>query len=257
MSDNLNHLLSNRNPAVIENRHGKSPVLLICEHAGRLLPKSHGLLGINETEMASHIAWDIGAAQLAKRLSRKLNATLVMQAYSRLFFDCNRSLDAPDAIVTESDGIIIPKNQNLSKAQRTERRDLIYTPFHQSILDVIDERLKKGEKTVIVTIHSFTSFYRGKKRDLDFGIIHDEYLELAQALQKTAILDKDYICALNEPYSAKDGVTHTLKTHGESRKLPNVMLEICNDLIGTHQGQAIWADSLERLITCSLSKIIG
>jgi len=44
----------------IERVHGKSPVLLICEHASRTLPEHFGDLGLSEDALSSHIAWDPG-----------------------------------------------------------------------------------------------------------------------------------------------------------------------------------------------------
>ena len=52
----------------------------------------------------------------------------------------------------------------------------------------------------------------------------------------------------NYPYSAADGVTHTLRRHAIARGIPNVMLEIRNDLIAGEAGQEKWAAILAELI---------
>jgi predicted N-formylglutamate amidohydrolase len=39
---------------------GRSPFLIICDHAGRLLPRSLGSLGLTPDELASHID-EVGA----------------------------------------------------------------------------------------------------------------------------------------------------------------------------------------------------
>ncbi|MFT4650995.1 MAG: putative N-formylglutamate amidohydrolase, partial [Flavobacteriales bacterium] len=59
----------------------------------------------------------------------------------------------------------------------------------------------------------------------------------------------EYSVALNQPYEARDGVTHTLEKHGVRRKLLNVMFEVRNDLIDGARGQAQWAQRLGSLIS--------
>ncbi|MAZ03467.1 MAG: hypothetical protein CMN56_10040 [Sneathiella sp.] len=55
----------------------------------------------------------------------------------------------------------------------------------------------------------------------------------------------------NEPYSARDPLGYTMNEHGMKRGLPNVAIEIRQDLIDTHQGAEKWAsimaDALMRL----------
>lgn len=44
------------------NAEGTSPFLLTADHYGRILPRSLGDLGVSESELVRHIAWDIGIA---------------------------------------------------------------------------------------------------------------------------------------------------------------------------------------------------
>jgi predicted N-formylglutamate amidohydrolase len=71
----------------------KSPLLLVADHAGNLIPRSLGHLGLTETDCKRHIAWDIGIAGLARLLADQMDATLIKQNYSRLVIDCNRPLE--------------------------------------------------------------------------------------------------------------------------------------------------------------------
>src|SRR3954471_15496488 len=88
-----NQLLSEGNvPPVHEvNAQGTSPFLLTSDHYGRILPRALGDLGVAESELTRHIAWDIGIAGVAERLAKMLDAHLIAQRYSRLVIDCNRS----------------------------------------------------------------------------------------------------------------------------------------------------------------------
>jgi predicted N-formylglutamate amidohydrolase len=48
-------------PAVLTlRRQGASPFLLVSDHAGRRIPKALGDLGVSESELRRHIAWDVG-----------------------------------------------------------------------------------------------------------------------------------------------------------------------------------------------------
>ena len=49
------------NPVELVNETSKAPVLFLCEHAGRAIPKALGTLGLNEKALMSHRGWDIGA----------------------------------------------------------------------------------------------------------------------------------------------------------------------------------------------------
>src|SRR2546421_13059408 len=73
-----------------QNAAGRSPFLLICDHCGRLIPRVLGDLGVRESELTRHIAWDIGIAGVAEQLASHLDAHLIAQRYSRLVIDCNR-----------------------------------------------------------------------------------------------------------------------------------------------------------------------
>ena len=85
-------------PAEVINETGASPFVLICEHASNILPRSLGTLGLTESDLNRHIAYDIGAASTARMLSRLLDAPLILQRYSRLAYDCNRPPEAPSAM---------------------------------------------------------------------------------------------------------------------------------------------------------------
>ena len=84
-------------PVFEDNAEGSSPFLLTCDHYGRTIPRLLGDLGLPASELARHIAWDIGIAGVADALSKHLGAHLIAQRYSRLVIDCNRPPGAPTA----------------------------------------------------------------------------------------------------------------------------------------------------------------
>ena len=56
------------------NPEGAAPMLFVCDHAGRAIPAALGRLGLDETALARHIAWDIGVAELTRALARRFDA---------------------------------------------------------------------------------------------------------------------------------------------------------------------------------------
>jgi predicted N-formylglutamate amidohydrolase len=242
-------------PVVILNGTGRSPVLLVVEHAGRRIPKALGSLGLAPADLERHIAWDIGAEGLARCLCNLLDATLVVQPWSRLVYDCNRPPEAPDAIPTVSETTPIPGNEGLSPQQREARAAALYRPFHAAVSRLIDERTAKEMRTVLVTVHSFTPLYKGVPRTLDLGILHDSDSRLADRLLQIVPLDFRLVVRRNEPYGPQDGVTHTLVRHAIGRGLDNVMLEIRNDLIEDAAGQQAMAERLARSLSEAVSTL--
>jgi len=252
MAELSKSLVSNEAAALVENPEGSSRIILICEHAGQKIPEYLGSLGFDDETMSTHIGWDIGAAALARELSKQLDAALILQRYSRLVYDCNRAFDAFDAIVEESDHVAIPHNIGLSLAQRRRRFDVVYQPFHDAVAGLVEQRLQAPQKPVIVTIHSFTPLYKGQRRTLDLGILHDDDTRLADVIVELSDKDAAYSSARNQPYSPKDGCMHTIITHGIQHGLLNLMLEVRNDLITDAKGQQQWAQRIAELLTAAL-----
>ncbi len=223
------------------NPDGTSPYVLLCEHASNHIPARYARLGLDEPELERHIAWDIGAENVARVLSRLIDAPLLLQRYSRLAYDCNRPPESPDAIPETSELTIIPGNKNLTPDEKLARARDIYRPFHDGISALLDRRAAHSVKSAIVSLHSFTPVYKGKPRSVELGILHDRDATLSSKLIKGF---PNVDARLNEPYGPKDGVLHTLNMHGFARGLQHAMIEIRNDLITAERGQDEWAQRL-------------
>ena len=237
-----------QSPVEVVNPDGRADYVLVCEHAGQAIPRRLGDLVLPLGEIDRHIGWDIGAEAVARGLSRKLDAPLVLQRYSRLVIDCNRPFDAPDCIPPVSDGTAVPANASLSPEARQERWLMIHQPFHEHIAKIIDQRLKRGGAVRLVAVHSFTP----RKRIFDgdrpwlLSLLHGPDARLARALAKA--LGEETARAINLTFNAPYVVDHqsdyTLPVHGERRALPNVLLEIRQDQIADVDGQRRWTDLL-------------
>lgn len=235
-------------PVSVERAAGGSEILLVCDHAANLLPRAFGTLGLSETERASHIAWDIGAAGVTRLLGERLDATSVAQGYSRLAIDCNRSPAAEDSIPQLSEWTQITGNEGLGESERGARRAEIFEPYHERIRTLLDERARARRKVVLVAIHSFTPSYRGVARPWQIGVMYGRDARLARAVLTLLRRDERLLVGDNEPYALEAQIDYTLPVHGEARGLAHVGFEIRQDLVGDAVGQKTWAGRLASLL---------
>ncbi|MEO1249605.1 MAG: N-formylglutamate amidohydrolase [Pseudomonadota bacterium] len=242
-------------PVEVINANGGGPMVLVCEHASNFIPASLNGLGLPGEAKDSHIAWDPGALAVARILSEAFDAPLVAGRVSRLVYDCNRSPDRPDAVPVRSERNDIPGNAELSAAERGQRVSEIYEPFANMLAWVIDGKTSSHPPPALVTIHSFTRVYLDQVRDVELGILHDSDARLADAMLQRGAEITGLRTARNDPYGPQDGVAHTLQVHGIARGLPNVMIEIRNDLIADGSAQKQVAENLSRLLRESLAAL--
>ncbi len=225
------------------DRSGNTPsVVLVCEHASKRIPEGLGNMGLSADALESHIAWDPGALAVAKLMANQMAAPLVYGGVSRLVYDCNRPPEAAGAMPAKSEDCEIPANANLSSNERQSRVQGIYEPFTQALSDQIDQHRNSLE--LMVTVHSFTPVYLGKQRSVELGLLHGRDDRFAMAMMAEPPQDLPFTTRLNEPYSAADGVAHTLDAQAFPKGLLNVMIEIRNDLIRTPEQQSIMAECL-------------
>jgi len=230
------------------NAAGRSPFLLICDHYGRLIPRALGDLGLAESELTRHIAWDIGIAGVAEALSKQLDAHLIAQNYSRLVIDCNRPPHAASSIPRISEATTIPGNEGLTGEAAAIRRREIFDPYHRHIDAIIDQRLRDQRPTALVALHSFTPVYAGIARPWHIGTLYHRDTRLPPLLLKLLRAEPDLVVGDNEPYAVSDETDYTIPVHGEARGLINTGIEIRQDLIADESGQQQWAERLARIL---------
>lgn len=238
--------LASREPAAYEliNAGGKSDVVLLCDHASNRIPLQLGNLGISQQQMNSHIALDLGAADVARYLSSLLDAPLILSNYSRLVIDCNRQPESNGSIVHSNDGIAIPGNLGLTAAQCLQRRQLFFDPYHEAINKLLLDRA--GHTACLLSIHSFTPFLFGADRPWHIGVCYeDDSVYAAQWL--TALRSQlEVPVGDNQPYSIEADVDYTLPFHGRAHAIDAVMLEIRQDQISHAAGAKRWSEIIAR-----------
>jgi predicted N-formylglutamate amidohydrolase len=238
-------------------RGGRSPFIVICDHAGRRLPRSLGTLGLTAQQLASHIAWDIGACDVAQKLGSSLDAFVAWQTYSRLVIDCNRPLSAPDSIAAYSERTFIPGNQNLQSPDVEARTREIFHPYHEQIRVELDRRRNEHLPIILVSVHSFTPVFLDVFRPWHIGILSNRDKRLAEPLLRLLREEGDLVVGCNEPYAASDVSDFSIVHHGENRGIPVVEIEIRQDLITDEAGQNAWAERLARFLVVAVRPLLS
>lgn len=248
---NSRSLLQTNDPPAVEwyNRQQRSPVILICEHAGNHVPRCLNNLGLSRIELESHIGWDIGAESLAKRVSDALQAPLLLQRYSRLVIDCNRPPGSVQSIPAVSDAVTVPANAQLGNAETEARQIHIFRPFDHAIENALDAH----PYTAAFSIHTFTPHMQGFERPWQAGFLARHDLNTAEKLMNyISNSDPSLILALNEPYQIEDESDWFIPHYAEPRSLKHTLIEVRNDQLDNDSGIACWAglisESIQRLL---------
>lgn len=230
------------------NEAGASPFVLLCEHASNHIPPEFARLGLPEIELTRHIAWDIGVAELSRRLSARLDAPLFLAGYSRLLIDCNRPIGAPTSIPEISELTVIPGNLGLDRQAREKRAERFYWPFQNTVAAHLDRRRQAGRKTIVIGIHSFTPVFKGIARPWHGGVLYRKSVALAEALL-AELAEPGLSLGANQPYQIGDLTDYTVPVHGEARGNDAVLIEIRQDLLGEEAGISTWADRLAAAVS--------
>jgi predicted N-formylglutamate amidohydrolase len=243
-------------PVTFDNEAGRSVFFLTCDHAGRAIPRRLDRLGLPEHETRRHIAWDIGIGEVGRQLSQLLDATVVLQTYSRLVIDCNRDPRVPSSIPEISEATEISGNRGLTEAARTSRIKGIFRPYHDTIAAALDRRAAGGRASVLVALHSFTPVFKGVARPWHAAVLYNRDSRLARCLFELLSAEDGLIVGDNEPYRVTDLTDYTVPVHGERRGLPYVEIEIRQDQITEPAGQTAWAQRLARLLPAAYAEFL-
>lgn len=244
-------------PVTVQNASGKSPFLLVADHAGNVIPRALGRLGVTEAELVRHIAWDIGIAGLGRLLAEALDAPYIRQNYSRLVIDCNRPPGSPTSIADISEHTPIPGNVNLSEADRKARALEIFWPYHECIEAELDRRRQAGRPVVLISLHSFTPMFKGVARPWHAAVLYNRDPRLAHRLKALLNAEKEFTVGENTPYAVTDETDYTIPVHAEARRLDHVLIEVRQDLIADESGQRAWSERLARLLPQAYDELVA
>jgi predicted N-formylglutamate amidohydrolase len=228
-------------------------LLFLCDHASNKVPESLGDLGLTPSEFARHIAYDIGAAPLTKRLATRFDAPAILGRWSRLVVDLNRGADDPTVVMRLSDGRIVPGNRDIDDSGIRERIARYHAPYHRAIALRIAQAREQGLVPVLISMHSFTPVWRGVARPWELGVLWDTDERLAHPLL-ARFCEAGFVTGDNEPYTG--ALEHDcLYRHGTLNGLPHVLIETRQDLIADDAGVARMAERIGACLSGALSEM--
>jgi len=231
----------------------KSRWLITCDHASNFVPHevNGGDLGIGPADMNRHIAYDVGARGTSLALGELLDAPVICSNFSRLVIDPNRGIEDPTLVMRLYDGTIIPANRHVDAAEIQRRIDAYYQPYHDALAGLAAAR----DDVVIVAMHSFAPKLAGRApRPWEIGVLHapaeDRFgIPLIERLRE----ETDLTVGDNEPYAGYLPGDSIYKHALQDGRL-NALIELRQDVIGTEEGQAHWAERLAPTLTETLAR---
>jgi predicted N-formylglutamate amidohydrolase len=217
------------------------------------VPQALDRLGLEPSVLRRHVGWDIGALELTRLLARRLDAPAAASGYSRLLIDCNRPLGHPTSIPEVSDGIVVPGNRDLSAAQKAERAERYFRPYHDTVSRMLAEFRTQGRVPAVISMHSFTPVLHGFERPWHIGLLWAHDGRIVAPLHDALLRLKPELCiGDNQPYSGRIAGGYTIEAHAHPTGYPHVLIEVRQDLIDTAAGVAEWG----ALLTAALQVVL-
>lgn len=238
-------------PFALLNAGALRPILLVCDHASRTVPGALGSLGLDDTALSRHIGWDIGAAELTRRLAARLGAPAVLAGYSRLVIDVNRQPGDPQSILAVSDGVVIPGNAGLTDAEQEARAEAFHWPYHHAVDQAFAKLRRAGPEPLFFSVHTFTPSLGGCDRQWDLGVLWNRDPRIAVPLIEILRESAGLQVGDNQPYSGKD-IAYTLNLHAGAAGLAHCAIEVrqdhCESAFGLQRFADLLTGALERVL---------
>ncbi|HWF65562.1 MAG TPA: N-formylglutamate amidohydrolase [Rhizomicrobium sp.] len=229
-----------------------SPLLFLCDHASNAVPAAYGDLGLPAELFQTHIAYDIGAAEVATALATMYGAAAILGGVSRLLIDLNRGPEDPTLVMKLSDGSIIPGNRGVDGKEIARRLSQFHAPYHQAIRE---QMARIGKDAILISIHSFTPSWKTVARPWEVGVLYGRDRRLAVPLMQR-LAAAGFTVGDNEPYAgALDG--DTLDTHGTRTGHANVLIELRQDFLGGADKAEEFARRLKPVLDDALAEMVS
>ncbi len=229
---------------------GEGPLVITCEHASNRIPRPIATTDDDRAWLATHWGWDIGARTLSRELVRRSRSYAVLARFSRLLCDPNRPPNHRDFIRKETEGWSLTFNRTLEEQEIARRQTQYFDAYHAAVDSAIRTRMARpgSGDVVLLSMHSFTPIWNGRMRAMDIGVLFDKFEPIAQRLCEE-LTKEGFQTALNEPYSALDGLNYAVGRHGTAHGLVYLELEVNQSLIATPARARKVAARLSRAVS--------
>jgi predicted N-formylglutamate amidohydrolase len=211
---------------------GEGPLVITCEHASNRIPRPIATTSDDKAWLATHWGWDIGARTVSRELVRRSRSFAVMARFSRLLCDPNRPPDDREFIRKDTEGWALTFNRGIQESDVAWRRGEYFDAYHEAVDAAIRARLERPGDAVLLSIHSFTPIWNGRMRAMDIGVLYDNFEPIARRLADE-LTKEGFQTALNEPYSALDGLNYAVGRHGTEHGLVYLEIEVNQSLVST------------------------
>ena len=238
-------------PYHVEGANRPARWVITCDHASNRVPEDvgGGDLGLPPEDMDRHIAYDVGAAGVARALAEALDAPVILSDFSRLVIDPNRGEDDPTLLMKVYDGSIIPANRHADAVEVERRLARYHRPYHRAIEALIAAR----ENPVLVAIHSFTPQFLGRPpRPWHVGVLYAADTRLALPLLRAAQRRAGPVRGRQPALFGPSARRCAGPARGCRRACPMCWLRSANDLIGTEDAQTAWGRRLAPMLDAAL-----
>jgi predicted N-formylglutamate amidohydrolase len=230
-------------------------IFLLCDHASPYIPPEYADLGLPEGSLETHIAYDLGAAEMTRALAAALGCPAILSNFSRLLIDPNRGLDDPTLVVKLSDRNVIPANQRVDKYQDRQewqrRIDLFYQPYNDAIDAHLERVLAADIYPIILSVHSFTPVWRGDERPWHGAILWDNDPRLKDHMHDYFAKRPEIVFGDNIPYTGRlKG--DCLYRHATRRGLAHGLIEIRQDIATDDAARQEWLAHLVAIMQTAL-----
>lgn len=235
------------------NPDGDPSLIFVCDHASNAIPAPYGTLGLSKDLLETHIAYDIGAADVTRAMASAFDAPAILGTASRLLIDLNRGADDPTLVMKLSDGAIIAGNAKVDRAEIDARIAKFYRPYHGAVEAGIARARARAITPAIISIHSFTPEWKQKKRPWEIGILYSRRdTRLSDAVLAELRKDASLTVGANQPYTGElEG--DCMEQHALAHGFAHVLIEIRQDLIATPETARAWAARLVPVLQTALA----
>ena len=227
--------------------------IISCEHASnRVPPRFAHLFQGKERILSSHQAYDPGAANMARKLSAQLQASLYLGTISRLLIDLNRS-------PTNRKTLYTPLSRKLALGERELLLQKYYYPYRKMVEGEVGSITGKERPVLHISLHSFSPVKDGRVRKADIGLLYDPARRSEKIIcSYTAALLQEKMASLlvrrNYPYQGKtDGFTSFMRRKYPAKLYAGIEIELNQELLSPGNRKR---KTIEEVLGDALSNIM-